>query len=212
MPAMNSKIFTPGQMIARRYFKRHVNTWVQAARVVDDDEVGLLLWQAEGSDYLIYRDSAGRSIRDVPVDEIDARLVPTTWQSTSVLMLQPPAADYSVWWFFADGRFDGWYVNLESPYERWEHGIDTMDHALDLVVGPDRTVEWKDEDEFVARTGHPWYWSAAQAAEIRATAERLAKTAMAGGYPFDGTFCDFRPDPSWEPARLPAGWDRPRGG
>jgi hypothetical protein len=204
--------FAPGQTIARRYFKRHINTWVQAARVVADDEHGLLLWQAEGSDYLMYRDAAGRSIQDVPVDEIDARLIPTTWRSTSVLMLQPPDVAYSVWWFFRNGRFDGWYVNLETPYVRWQDGIDTVDHALDLVVHPDLTLEWKDEDEFTARTDHPWYWSAGEAAEIRATAQRLAKTAATGTYPFDGTFCDFTPDPAWAPARLPAGWDRPRGG
>lgn len=33
----------------------------------------------------------------------------------------------------------------------------------------------------------------------------------AGAFPFDGTWCDFRPDPAWAvPAELPAGWDRPR--
>jgi hypothetical protein len=32
----------------------------------------------------------------------------------------------------------------------------------------------------------------------------------AGEFPFDGSFTDFEPDPSWAtPTELPAGWDRP---
>jgi hypothetical protein len=32
-----------------------------------------------------------------------------------------------------------------------------------------------------------------------------------GLFPFDGTWCDFEPDPAWlTPPALPAGWDRPR--
>ena len=205
--------FALGQIITRRYFKREINTWVQAVRVLADDEAGLLLWHPKGSDYLKYRDPAGRGIKDVPVDQIvDAALVHTTWQHTSVLILQPPEAAYSVWWFFADANFAGWYVNFEQPYRRWEHGIDTTDHALDLWVNTDLSLEWKDEDEFVARTGHPWYWDEAEAAKIRATADSVARMASAGEYPFDGTHCGFRPDPSWPRPTVPVGWDRPRVG
>ncbi len=68
-------------------------------------------------------------------------------------------------------------------------------------------MSWKDEAEFVARTGHPWYWNAVEAADIRATTERLAELARAGRYPFDGTHCDFRPDPAWAIPRLPDGWN-----
>ena len=118
------------------------------------------------------------------------------------------AAGYSVWWMFADDSFAGWYVNLEAPFQRHSIGIDTTDHALDLEIDPQRVVSWKDETEFVARIGHPWYWTAAEAATIRATAERVAELAAAGGYPFDGTLCDFRPDPTWTMPELPAGWNQ----
>lgn len=89
-------------------------------------------------------------------------------------------------------------------------GVDTADHALDIVVTPARERRWKDEGEFAARTGHPLYWTADEAAVIRATGEELVARAEAGGYPFDGTWCDFRPDPSWPALRRPDGWDRPR--
>jgi hypothetical protein len=33
----------------------------------------------------------------------------------------------------------------------------------------------------------------------------------AGRFPFDGTWCDYRPDPQWTiPGPVAAGWDRPR--
>src|SRR5207237_5593572 len=88
-------------------------------------------------------------------------------------------------------------------------GADTEDHALDVWVEPDRSWRWKDEDEFAERTGV--FWSSAEAERIRAEGVRVVAAAAAGAFPFDGTWCDFRPDPSWRPSELPAaGWDRPR--
>jgi hypothetical protein len=202
--------FRPGQVIARRYHKRHVLTWVQAAVVVADDEDGLLLWQPVGGPLMLYRDAAGRGIKDVPIDELlGASLVPSTWQHYDALMLHPAGEGYSVWWMFEGPRFAGWYVNFETPLRRRSFGVDTTDQVLDLEVEPDLTVSWKDEAEFADRTGHPWYWDAAGAAEIRALASRLAGMAAAGAYPFDGTHCDFRPDPAWAMPQLPPGWDLP---
>jgi protein associated with RNAse G/E len=157
-----------------------------------------------------YRDSTGRSLHDASIDQlVDASHVHGSFQRYSTLMSHPVGANYSVWWLFADERFAGWYVNLEAPFERHAAGIDTTDHALDLEVDPDRGVSWKDEAEFVARAGHPWYWDATEAATIRATAERVAALAAEGAYPFDGTHCDFRPEPAWSMPELPDGWDQP---
>ncbi|MGR6320335.1 DUF402 domain-containing protein [Micromonospora soli] len=201
--------FRPGQVVARRYHKRNVVTWVQAAVVVADDDDGLLLWQPCGAPLVLYRDAVGRSLKDAPIDElVGASHVHTTFQHYSALMLHPAGASYSVWWMFAGERFAGWYVNLEAPFERHSIGIDTTDHALDLEIDPQRRVSWKDEAEFVARIGHPGYWDAAEAATIRATADRVAALAAEGVYPFDGTHCDFRPDFTWGVPELPAGWDR----
>jgi hypothetical protein len=202
--------FHPGQVVVRRYHKRDLITWVQAATVVADDDDGLLLWQPCGAPLVLYRDPDGRGLHDAPIDElIGAAHVHGTFQYYNALMLHPPGESYSVWWLFADDGFAGWYVNLEAPFQRHAIGIDTTDHALDLQVDPERQVSWKDEEEFVARTGHPWYWSSVEAATIRATAERLAATAAAGAYPFDGTHRDFQPDPAWGMPELPHGWNQP---
>ena len=37
----------------------------------------------------------------------------------------------------------------------------------------------------------------------------MIKIAEAGEFPFDGTWTDFVPDPSWELPTMPVGWDRP---
>jgi protein associated with RNAse G/E len=46
------------------------------------------------------------------------------------------------------GRHLGWYVNLQCPYRRTPLGIEAMDLMLDIVVEPDMTWRWKDDDEF----------------------------------------------------------------
>lgn len=61
---------------------------------------------------------------------------------------------------------------------------------------PDLNWYWKDEDEFAERTDHPLFWTSTEAARIRAAGERLIAEAQAGRFPFDGTWCGFRPDPA----------------
>ena len=56
-------------------------------------------------------------------------------------------AYYAMW---KGGRFNRWYINLESPYEDTPVGVDFTDHVLDIVVQPDLAdLAWKDEDELV---------------------------------------------------------------
>ncbi|MFP3472252.1 DUF402 domain-containing protein, partial [Micrococcus sp. SIMBA_144] len=44
-------------------------------------------------------------------------------------------------------RRDSFYVNLEEPFTRFDRGILTSDHVLDIVVDSDGTYRLKDEDE-----------------------------------------------------------------
>ena len=197
--------FAPGQVVTRRYWRDGRNTFVKPMVVVADDEAGLLLWMAAGSEIAVLTDADGRTLHDVALDEMRApRLVRDRFRDNDILVLMPPGAAYSVWWFFRGGGFHGWYVNLEAPFTRRADGVDTTDHVLDVVVGRERTCAWKDEDEFAARIGHPQYFDSACAAGIRAEGSRLIELAEAGAFPFDGTHTDFRPDPAWGPLTLPA--------
>lgn len=194
-------------------------SFVQATVVVADDGQGLLAWLPVGAAWGRIRAVDGRDHHDAPIDELgtDAILLPQTWRDRNVLIWMPSDRPHSVWWFWdaRTGGFLGWKGDLQDEPACWDDGdvagVDTADHALDVRVAPDRSWGWKDEEEFASRTGHPLYWSAAEAAVIRAEGERLAKLAEAAAFPFDGTWIDFRPDLAWQvPDRFPAGWDRPR--
>lgn len=163
-----------------------------------------------GSGVALRRTLDGASTRKIPLAQklsIPTVLAPSTWHGAGVLQLTPVNAAHSVWWFFTEtGAFQGWYINLEDPARRWAGGVDTFDHALDVAVEPDRSWVWKDEDEFAERTGV--LWDRAQAEQIRAEGEAMVALVEAGDFPFDGTWCDFAPDPRWGPTPLPWWWDQ----
>jgi protein associated with RNAse G/E len=202
--------FKPGQIVLRRYFRGSRYTFVKPMRVVRDDESGLLLWMPAGSEFAVLTDTDGKTQHDLPLDEMrDPQLVRKVWQENGILVLMPREAAYSIWWFFNENGFLGWYVNLETPATRHDDGVDTTDLVLDVWVEPDRRWQWKDEDELASRTGRPLYFDRAEATAIRAEGQRLIDLAEAGAFPFDGTHIDFKPDPAWSPLDLPTGWDRP---
>jgi hypothetical protein len=161
----------------------------------------------------------GRAIRSMPFAEwvtLSYKLHVGTWAGPGVLKFLPTNAAHSVWWFrnVGDGRFSGWYVNLEEPGVRWDDGqvagVDIVDQDLDIWVPPDRRWRWKDEDEFAERLVLPEHYWVADEAAVWAEGERVVKMIEAGEFPFDGTWVDFQPDPDWSvPRELPTGWDRP---
>jgi hypothetical protein len=185
---------------------------VECARVLRDDDEGLVTWVGRGSALVRRTTLAGEPVRYMPLSEkLSVPLMYQTgaWRGPGVVIYTPPDARHAVWWFYSElGEFESWYINLQSPARRWWGGVDIRDHALDVVVSADRSWRWKDEDEFAERTGHPLYWTDAEAAAIRAEGERLIQHAVAGTYVFDGRWCDFRPDPAWPPASLPWWWDQ----
>jgi hypothetical protein len=200
--------FAPGEVLLRRYWRGDRISFIKLCRVAADDEFGLRLWLPAGYPFWQLLDADGRSLKESPI------LARRLWKGSDVMIWMPDQRPYSVWWFWNDGSFLGWYVNLEDPYVRWADrgcaGVDTSDHALDVWVEPDHTWRFKDSDEFQARVGHPLYWTAAQAARIQATGEELTRLAEAARFPFDGTWTGFRPDAGWTVPALPPGADRPR--
>ena len=99
-------------------------------------------------------------------------------------------------------RFVGWYVNLQDPVETTPLGFDTCDLALDVEVEPDGSWRWKDEDDFaeIQRLGA---LDGAAAAAVRAEGERVIAQR-----PWPTGWEDWRPDVTWQPAPLPAEWER----
>ncbi len=127
------------------------------------------------------------------------------WRGTHALRLLRPGDAHCIYLFWAaeDWAFRGWYVNLQTPYVRSAVGFDTRDHALDIVVEPDGTWRWKDEDdlELATRLG---LFTPAEAAEIRAEGARVI-----AAWPFPTGWEDWRPDPAWPLPELPPAWHHP---
>jgi predicted RNA-binding protein associated with RNAse of E/G family len=81
-----------------------------------------------------------------------------------------------------------------------------MDHLLDVVIDPDLSWRWKDEEELeeAVRLG----LLTRQAADgIRAEGERVIAQLEAREPPFCDGWERWRPDPAWPIPELPAGWD-----
>jgi hypothetical protein len=200
-----SGLFRPAQVVVRRNYRGPHVSWAQATTVVSDDEQGLALWLPVGADFEFRLSRDGTMLRTGTVEEFGAApLIRRRWRENSLLMWHPPGRAHSVWWFFREGRFRYWYINLESPYIRGADCIANVDHHLDVVVYPDLSWQWKDEEDLDEVTGMPGFWTAQEAALIRDEGRRVVAVAETGGFPFDGTWCDFRPDPHWQIPRMPA--------
>ncbi len=218
MPADASPL-RPGQPLVHRLFTHDRLACVRTGLVVGHDERGLRLWYAAGNPGLVLQTPDGLRIRDLPFAQWVQRelaLGPAEWVGPDMLMYVPPAVAHSVWFFYhPGGAFRQWYVNLEEPAVLWTDGelagVDTVDQDLDVDAFPDRTWAWKDEDELAERLVLPEHYWVRDEATLRAEGERVMGLFTAAQFPFDGTWCDWRPDPQWRrPKVVPDAARRPR--
>jgi hypothetical protein len=203
--------FVPGTPILHRFRQHGVVVDVRPVTVLADDERGLVLWLADGTPTIMATLPGGIDLRAVSKPEMFCErweTAPRTWRN-DVLLVLPPHAEYGVWSFFdpADGSLTCWYANLQSPVERWDGGVDMVDHQLDLVVSPRHDVEWKDEDELAAAVAAGWL-TPGDSDRIYAEAKRLAVRAEAGDPPFDHSLHTLRPTGLPIPL-MPPDWSRP---
>ncbi|WP_328469165.1 DUF402 domain-containing protein [Actinoplanes sp. NBC_00393] len=211
--------FDSGETVYLRHLQRQQIGLIFPFQAVAGHEDAVLLWAPAGTQGWHFNMTDGRGMAQTPLPEWSASPrvpVPHTVDH-GVLSWHPYGRDYSIRWFFRpDGTFYRWYANLEAPAVTWRAGdlagLDTTDWDLDVVIEPDRGWRWKDEEEFVARLAMPDSYWVDDEERVRRAGKEVIALAEAGAFPFDGTWCDFRPDPDWPPLPLdlPAGWDRAR--
>lgn len=123
------------------------------------------------------------------------------------LILVEPGVGYAVWVSWRPS-FEpwGWYVNLQEPFVRRPHALQTMDLMLDVLVDPDGSCRLKDEDELEAfvRRGA---FTPQLAARVRADAAHAVARAERREPPFGEPWHEWRPDQAWGLPELPPGWD-----
>lgn len=126
-----------------------------------------------------------------------------TWRGTTTLNLMLPGAYFSVSLFFRDDDFAMWYVNFERPYRRTAIGIDTFDLLLDLVIDPDLSYRWKDEDEY--RQGRKLgIITDAEHHQVQQARELVLALFEQGTGPFAEHWRTWRRSPEWPIPSLPA--------
>ncbi|GGM54213.1 hypothetical protein GCM10012275_26630 [Longimycelium tulufanense] len=205
--ADGGRVWQPGETAVLRFVRRDGSLGQHhPMRTLRDDGSVLLAWLPVDTEIVGTRLVDGRDQRDASLTErftLPRERFRSRWHRTSNVRLIDEDSWSSVWWFFEpDGTFHHWYVNLEVPVGRTAHTVDRRDGVLDLRVSPDRGWEWKDEDEAGAAVDAGLF-TAAEMAQLRAEGERMIALAEAGRFPFDGTWCDFRPEPGWDRPRLP---------
>jgi uncharacterized protein len=201
-----------GDAIVLRYRNCGRISWVSPMIVVEDSPECVALFMAAETPQKRPVQLDGTPIsRALSYEERHAllwRLGDAVWRENGVLMLTRPGAAQSFWafWRNADWSFIGWYVNLQAPLTRTAVGFDSEDYLLDVVVAPDRSWRWKDEDEFAdaQRIGR---FTPAQAAAVRSEGEAAIRTIEDRGWPLNDGWEEWRPDPAWSLPTLLEGWD-----
>lgn len=132
-----------------------------------------------------------------------------TWHTNRLLLLMRPEDYYGsiYFWRHDTNEFLGYYVNFQLPFTRTTNGFDTLDLELDIVIEPSYAWHWKDSEEYqdgIAKgiLGKEW------TDQIEQSKPEVFQIIEQHLYPFDGSWLNWRPDPSWELPKLPTGWDQ----
>jgi uncharacterized protein len=165
----------------------------QACRVVEESAAVIALWIPEGAPGKLPIGTDGRRLR-IPGDHWELE---DSVSNEDILCVARRGRAHSIYLFPSRSDFH-WYVNFEEPLRRTAIGVDTFDQKLDLLVFPDGSYRWKDEDELEAAAA----LGLLDADEVRAEAARVLEE-----WPFPTGWEDWRPDPSWPIPQLPEGWD-----
>lgn len=138
----------------------------------------------------------------------DWTLAKYTWQTNRLLLLFEPNKYYSIilFWNHTSNDFLLYYINFQLPFKRNNYAVDTLDLDLDLIIHPDFSYEWKDVEDYQNAISYALI-SPEWEKEIKLATEEVMARLEKRQYPFDGSWLDWRPDPSWQPPCLPLDWD-----
>lgn len=176
-------------------------------RVVEHSAHGLMLAHWPGvrvlvpTTWIAWLQGAGDSVREQAIPNLAQgtwELGPWTWHTTTWLHVLLPGRWFSVNAVIDDqsGRLRNWYVNFQRPYEHRGLNVDTFDLFLDLVVGVDLSLRWKDEAEY-EQARRLSVVSDAEAREVGRAREEALALVQTQGWPFCEHWAAWTRDPDW---------------
>jgi hypothetical protein len=171
----------PGDVILWREIWREPLAGALPVRVVEDDGDLLALYLAEDTPFGFPSEGQPWDGGTHPWNRgEDSRC-----RGHGVLILQRPGMAHAVWifWRGPERTFAGWYFNLARPFVRTAHGIDTLDHQLDVWLSADGSWQLKDDELLDGEIGSG-RWTPEEVAAIRA--EGADRGRSRGGPPLVG--------------------------
>lgn len=152
------------------------------------------------------RDRAqGTRWQEARKDEITLRQF--AWERNRILIFLEPEKYYScyLFWDHQADQFSCYYINFQLPFRRSHCGFDTLDLDLDIVIDPQYNWEWKDIEDYrdgIREGGIRDEWVKG----IEQAQADVFDRIDTRGYPLDGSWLAWRPDPTWAPPGFPERW------
>ncbi|WP_169792252.1 DUF402 domain-containing protein [Pseudohongiella spirulinae] len=119
-----------------------------------------------------------------------------------------PQRMHSVWLFWDNDykrRLNRFFINVEEPFRRSEIGFDTQDLTLDLIVQPDLTWSWRDEDEMQnhVREG---FFTENLAMAARSECLSVVEEFSLASHPALSGWAEWTPHPDWDIPTISEEW------
>jgi uncharacterized protein DUF402 len=189
----------PPPVVVHRFIFRGRVLYVVPGWLLEETRTHVVTATVPGAETVQLAGPRANAIADIAAGR--ERIERMLWHTNRVVWWTPLGAAHSIghFWNAASGIFLGYYINLQAPLRRSPLGFDSRDHVLDIVVKPDGTWHWKDEDE-LAQAVEVGLFTPAQAIAIRAEGERAIATLPSR---LPTGWEDWLPDPTWPPLTLP---------
>jgi protein associated with RNAse G/E len=205
-------MWQPGDVIAWRGIYRQRVWNVLSTIVVKDSPEEIVLTLLPGTECIMpegYLQGKKSDKRRWNFKDKYWELETYNWRTNRLLVLLGPGNFYSTiyFWNHQSNEFLCYYINFQLPYQCGLNQVDTLDLDLDLIIHPDFSFEWKDEEDYQKAIEQEIIFPEwIEGIEI-AKGDIFNKLEKRQ-YPFDGSWLDWMPDSNWALPKLPKGWDR----
>lgn len=211
-----TKTWKPGDTVALRGIYNQRVSYMQSALVVQDDpnEVALAILPgaecAAPDDYINGKHGTEKLWDRWGLYQKGSwDMLSYRWHTNRLLILLQPEKYYASYYFWraGDNKFLCYYVNFQLPFRRSSIGFDTFDLELDIIIEPTYEWRWKDVEDYqrgieCGMLRDEWVQ------EINAAKPEIFEKLEKHQYPFDDSWLNWVPDPSWLPPKLPENWDK----